>query len=381
MKCLPVLLLFSAVSSGQPLKIGEPAPPLTLEQTIPQGVQVDWNTLRGKPVVIEFWATWCEPCVEQIPHLNELAAKYPAVQFISVTDEAIAKVEPFLAKRSIQGWIGLDRGRETLQAYGIEGVPETVFIDAGGRLRGIMSPRQVTEVVLDDLIAGRPIQPKGPSHTTRMFEGQAPQPVYAMVLRPSGKSKPGGNFGINQGMLDGENIALSVIISYAWSVDSSRLIGPEEALRTRWDFCVELPAGDENEHALPHALFEGMTSERAMLRELIERSFKLKIRREAREMDAVVLKPGHARLQETRDGNETMRGLANRLASELKLPAVDETGFTARYQIDYPADHQPLDAFVREQLGLELTHEKRSIEFLVVDSLQLPQYSATLAGK
>ena len=103
MKYLWIPLLFAAASSGQSLKIGEPAPPLTLERTIPAGSETSWEALRGKPVVIEFWATWCEPCVEQIPHLNQLTSKFATVQFISVTDEAAPVVESFLAQRPILG--------------------------------------------------------------------------------------------------------------------------------------------------------------------------------------------------------------------------------------------------------------------------------------
>lgn len=366
MKHAWICLLIAAASSGQPLKIGEPAPPLTLERTLPAGVETAWTRLRGQPVVLEFWATWCEPCVEQIPHVDGLASKYPGVRFIWISDEAASAVEPFLARRPIQGTVALDRDGATFQAYGVGSRPRTVFIDAAGVVRGSMHPRQVTEVVLEDLLAGRNVSPQGPPEPLHIFEDPGAGPVYATALRRSGNPGRGGVFGVDPGLLQGVNIDLRVMIGYAWSVDTSRLVGPEDALRTRWDFCVSLPAG--------------MSGELAILRELLERSLGLKVRAETRQVEAMVLRPGRAKLAESRDG-KTMKGLASMLAYQLKLPVVDETGLTGRYAFEYPPDYAALEAFVREQLGLDVTRERRPIEFLFVDSLQLPEYREYLPAR
>jgi len=72
----------------EPLK---PAPPLNIKHWIQPREQPPsgWQDLTGKVVVIEFWATWCGPCVAAIPHLNELSRKFQnrGVQIISVSDE------------------------------------------------------------------------------------------------------------------------------------------------------------------------------------------------------------------------------------------------------------------------------------------------------
>jgi thiol-disulfide isomerase/thioredoxin len=143
------------------LKAGMPAPPLSLKQTlqVPAGTKVSWEALRGKAVVLEFWATWCGPCVAAIPHLNELAQKYAGkpVQFIAITAENEELVAPFLKKKPIRAWIGLDADRATHGAYGVQGIPVTVLVDAQGKLAGFTHPTGLTDKVLDDLLAGRPL--------------------------------------------------------------------------------------------------------------------------------------------------------------------------------------------------------------------------------
>ena len=73
--------------------VGQPAPLLTFTQLYgaPEGTKTDWPSLKGKVVVLEFWATWCAPCIAEIPHLNEFATSLAAsnVQFISVDDEQL----------------------------------------------------------------------------------------------------------------------------------------------------------------------------------------------------------------------------------------------------------------------------------------------------
>src|SRR5262245_61261500 len=80
-------------------KIGDPAPKLELETVLsPPSRALNWPALRGQVVVLEFWATWCAPCVAQIPHLNALAKKFEnrPLQIISISDEDREPVVGFL---------------------------------------------------------------------------------------------------------------------------------------------------------------------------------------------------------------------------------------------------------------------------------------------
>src|ERR1039458_7421994 len=132
------LAVFSCSITGQNLEVGKPAPPVNLERTIPAARSLAFESVKGKPTVIEFWATWCGYCIQEIPQLNALADKFVDVRFLSITDEQPSTVEPFLAKRPISGEVGIDREGSTFKAFGIEGRPQTVLVDREGVVRAIL---------------------------------------------------------------------------------------------------------------------------------------------------------------------------------------------------------------------------------------------------
>ena len=113
--------------------VGRTAPTFNLEQL--EGGRFSLAEQKGKPVVINFWSTWCQPCKIEHPVLMSAAEAYgPAgVQFVAVLyqDDA-AKARAFL-NRSGSHWPTLeDPGGRTAIAYGVAGVPETFFIDKNG---------------------------------------------------------------------------------------------------------------------------------------------------------------------------------------------------------------------------------------------------------
>jgi peroxiredoxin len=365
----PVFLasLCAVTVSAQSLKIGEPAPPLILEQTVPSGVQANWASLKGKPVVLEFWATWCGNCVAEIGHLNELISQFDAIQFLSISDEPISAVAPFLAKQPIRGWVGLDREGTTFKTYGVVARPQTILVDGNGVVRAILHPAQVTAAVLADFVANRPVKAYGLPARLHIMEDAGTDPVFAMMLRPSSKTKPGGIFALDSGKLEGDNLFLKTILAWAFSVGERHLEGPEALLNTRYDVCVLLPAG--------------LTGDRELLRDMLERSFRLKVRREQREMDAVVLKLAGERPPSVSDGRP-LSILISSLEFRLKRMVSNETGMDGRFEFfELPEKTEDLAAVLRTHLGIEMSFARRPVEMLVIESMELPTFRVSLPGR
>ena len=132
--------------------IGRPAPSFSLTP-VGGGPPVSLESLRGRPVVINFWATWCVPCFQEHPALQGAArAMGSDVQFLGVVyEDDEARVRSFLAERGQAYPSLLDDGARTAIAYGVAGVPETYFIDAAGRISAKYSlpldPQTIVQLV------------------------------------------------------------------------------------------------------------------------------------------------------------------------------------------------------------------------------------------
>ena len=116
--------------------INKPAPTFALRE-VGTNRTIDIAEFRGKPLVINFWATWCMPCWEEHPVLVANARRLqPNVQFLGVVfDDKEDKILGFLQQRGTSYPTLVDDKGKTAIAYGVGGVPETYFLDGNGVIR------------------------------------------------------------------------------------------------------------------------------------------------------------------------------------------------------------------------------------------------------
>ncbi len=92
--------------------------------------------LKGRIVLLNFWATWCPPCRKEMPDMEKLYRAYErqGLTVIGVSDEERATVEQFLAKNPYSFPVALDPGRKVNAAFSVEGIPKSFIFDREGRL-------------------------------------------------------------------------------------------------------------------------------------------------------------------------------------------------------------------------------------------------------
>ena len=110
--------------------------------------QVRLSDLRGKVVVVNFWATWCIPCVEEMPSFQEFQNQYPDFVMLGIDqEEGLEQVRAFLEGKGIDYQILLDYNAKVAGSYKVFMLPTTIFIDQEGMIRfrhyGIMTPDQM----------------------------------------------------------------------------------------------------------------------------------------------------------------------------------------------------------------------------------------------
>lgn len=117
-----------------PRLIGSPAPDFTVKDS---DRIVSLHDFRGKPIVLNFWTSWCGPCVEEMPSLVELQKRMGSrLTVVAVSwDESESEYHKFLSRNNIDLVTVRDPGKMTWNLYGATGQPETYIIDASGILR------------------------------------------------------------------------------------------------------------------------------------------------------------------------------------------------------------------------------------------------------
>ena len=114
---------------------GTPAPALRLPGL--DGGQVDVAALRGRPVVVNFWASWCEPCVREFPLLRQAASSHRPDRLAVVgvlSGDTPAAARPFVRRLDATWPMALDPNTTTATAWGAIGLPHTYFIRPDGTL-------------------------------------------------------------------------------------------------------------------------------------------------------------------------------------------------------------------------------------------------------
>jgi cytochrome c biogenesis protein CcmG/thiol:disulfide interchange protein DsbE len=131
--------------------VGKPAPTFALRE-VGTGRTVDLNQLKGKPVVLNFWATWCGPCWEEHPILVANAKMLPNVQFLGVVfQDSEEKILGFLQQRGSSYPTVVDDKGKTAIAYGVGGVPESFFLDANGVIVAKYSGPMSSDILQENL--------------------------------------------------------------------------------------------------------------------------------------------------------------------------------------------------------------------------------------
>jgi uncharacterized protein (TIGR03435 family) len=363
-------------------KPGTLAPPLQITQWLQAPEDFDGNLahLRGKVVVLEFWATWCSPCVAAIPHLNELAKECRGqnVIFIAITDDNEDRLKSFLVNRPMEAIIGMDVDRKNWEAFGVVSIPHTVVIGKDGKVVGSTFPENLTEAILREVLAGgKPVLPpkegvqsdlEWDEHLIEWKDGVSP--MAYVIIKPiktftSGAKSTGTSY-------VGDGVLLENMVQVAYDTSHFyldwRLPKDEHFYRV----AIRVPS-ERKANFLP------------FFQQTLSSNFGIKARWEGQEHDVYILQPtmGGPILAESKSKEpiymmmkgrisltrQPMKKLCGLLTDVLGTIVVDETKLTGLYDVNLTYQREQPELIVKavQQLGLELVKGRRTVQILVIE--------------
>lgn len=376
---------------------GDVPPPLTLTKTL-QGLpatEISWGKLKGKVVVLEFWATWCGPCIKAMPHLNDLAEQFKdkPVVFISVTSENEDVVRLFLKNHPMKTWVGLDDYEVLNKAFHVQGIPHTVIVDATGHIAAITHPADLKPENLEEVLAGKKCSlPEPEVYTVDKFSDEAvpsqapalfeisirehkmPQRIRGPVCTWSQTSDNCG--------FEGQIATIESALNFVFKKTSSRMFIKCKLPDGFYDFKLRSPSGRATE--LQKEFIAALRT-----------TFHIEVKQITEQMGAYVLTqintntPGFHKVETSGGGGQTSGGFrlkGSNMATvteyfEMALgkPVFDETGLKGLYDVDmkwklseaeqrkeFKPDPDAVIAAANARLGLQLTLVERPVDILEV---------------
>jgi uncharacterized protein (TIGR03435 family) len=340
------------VAGGDGPKIGDVPPDLKISKMLqgPPASEVNWAALKGKVVVLEFWATWCGPCVQAIPHWNELAGEFKnrPVVFLSVSAENEGVVKSFLDNHPIKSWVGLDDYEVLNKAFAVKGIPHTVILGADGRIAAITHPASLQPQHLEEILAGKKSSlPPLPTYVSpdelpaSEVDSSRPPAWFEVSIRERKVPQPMiGAFGMmstNEFGYEGKICPITFAIGFVFDKPACCTLLKCKMPPGYYDIVLRAPAGEK-----PGLRRDFIAALRA--------AFNLEVTLTNREMEAWVLTqistnaPGFHPATARGGGGQTgggfhftgatMKTVVQFLERALDKPVFDETKLDGRFDVD-----------------------------------------------
>lgn len=353
--------------------------------------QFKLSDFKSKIVILDFWATWCSPCIASFPYLEELQKEFNSeIQIITITDESQERIEKFLQKRKVNLPIVLDTDGKLSEYFPHRSVPHTIIIDKNGIIKAITTPEELTKTVLKDMIDGKEVllsekidnlnfDPTKPLSKSENFTYQITVTPFQDGL-PS-MSNPTGGDGIykNRRILC-TNLSPKTLyeIAYQFPVGIRTKVEVKDKEAFDWSkhtaICFDLIVPDE----LADRRFQIMQQQLDLLysfKPVIEkRKMKVKVLQviEGQKAGIEVALGGLKVVASSGRGlsmkNAESKTIADFLESQLNVPVLDETGLKGLYNLElvwYNEDPGKINETLRK-IGLMLTSAEKEADVLVI---------------
>jgi uncharacterized protein (TIGR03435 family) len=395
MKKIQVLmfLIFLAVRLSAQVTVGEPVNGnKTITVLNSQVDSIRFNQLRGKVILLEFWATWCSPCVAAMPHLIELQTNYANnLQVIAVSTDKEKRVKEFIHNRPSNLWFVTDTADEFRKDFPYSTIPHSVLINKQGIVVALTEPQNITTKIIDSLILGHNVHvPIKKDNLTddpwKAYFSVTPNVRSLFVVQPhiEGLGSAAKNYEKDSVFRNRRISMLNLPLESAYRIaygnlPHDRIIDKtlkEDVVENKKKYCIDLIVPKGNERDLMPTLRNELST-RFELHADIEKYKKTIYLLQVADINKVaLLKKWTGPEMNFTGGQGTFKGIGisfKKIADYLEgyglvdLPVVDDTGDNDKYDIafNYMPEKKGDLEMALNNLGFRLIKSEREIDMLV----------------
>jgi uncharacterized protein (TIGR03435 family) len=383
-------LLISSTSFSQIVKIGDSVPDYQFEKVLNYlKPSINLREAKGKILIIEFWGTWCGPCIPALEHLNELQQKFKNdVVIVGISDDTEERLNKFLLKRPVTIPLVADPMNKSAKYFQVKAYPQTFVADKNGKIFAITHPDEITEEKIKDLVLGKKVEIAthiNVSHPSIDYFNADQKTIFSFAIKPMIDSVRGNISKRGNGVFQNRRYSLingttdQFIKEIFQRTNSRTLILADKKQfefkpENRFCFDIIVPEDDKVD-------FYKIAQEEVKMR------FKYKIYIEEKIVDVfvlrkiegnTVLKPSQSepkivfpaeykRLRFSMEGNKMGRFIEV-LEDQYDIPVIDETGLKDKYDltVDWARGNKEERTKELQNIGLTLEKTQRPVEMLVI---------------
>ncbi|MCK5582194.1 MAG: redoxin domain-containing protein [Elusimicrobiales bacterium] len=364
---------------------GKLAPPVSFSKVISGGMSSikGWEDFKGKAVVMEFWFTDCKPCVENIPHFNNLIEKFKGkpVAFLSITGDSADTVKKFMKTHEMKGLVAVEVDAEINKKFKIRGVPSTVLINRKGEVASFTYPSMVTEKTINNLIAGGKIV----ASRELMSTCSAPASKASFSISASSGAP---SFSSSDTRFEAKGISLSQSISYlmndvAHGVEYKNVSKEQQSEKYNILSSIKFIKGSDNKVRLREFVIAGIKGSLPLRISLSNENKEVYLlKKNGKSKSGLVAKSSGSSSCSTSSSDKEMSiegtgvpivRLAKVLEKWLKVPVLNETGLTGGYSYKFKtkvSDVKSINKALTEELGLKLIKSHSNVTMAKVEGIK-----------